>query len=303
MSDKMLMEDWRKFLVEAPEDVEEAEPSISGFDQKYDHSHEDHHRGGEDSNEVKKDLEELVEDSVYCWDLGPLIKIIKTSQAEIEDPETLQRAKNVFTNWWEKEAIEQALTLVAATGLVAANLLTAGGAALFTVVAMGAIKSARLYAEEKAKDDPNYRYNAGIETDFPLAKLFAIHPRMRDTLNSNIIRSADEEYEEYLVNKLKQGMISGEEAGGTELCLDPQTWISTGAIMDISTFIMVKRFGMSVDLAREAIAGMRADIDITSDKPYDPAEEEELALHKQRYEESKNFHDDWRNFLLTEEKK
>ena len=268
MSDKMLMEDWRKYLSE--EDLSE----ISKREQKW-----------KDIADAKGVWARYVEPNKThidgkCISLKDEIGRIEQLQKDEEVPELARKTAEAIMSRWKEGILDFGLVSLVAAG----HIMGAAAAGLLSMFGVGIWKGLKKWRQRKPTPEE-------IEK-FPMATLLHMGSEFQNTLNPKLIDQIDEEYVEYLKGLLSKGKV----------CL------SDPAVLSINEWIQSDEgYGLCKKASEytksELLPGEGGrDYGENPLTPEERAEEDkELAAYKARQNESK-FHDDWRNFLLTEEK-
>ena len=276
MSDKMLMEDWRKFLVEVTPD----------WDAGYDATEFDDIRpepSGPGQLTIDTDSYSYPNAS-GCVTVDSLIKSIKLAQQSYEISDIHDERMAHVT----KIAKEGGMDVALAMAIASANIVSGG-----TALVLGLIPSAFRIAKTYFLGEPPPSTVKGIEA---FVDHINIAQPYQDIFNKHDLRKIDDEYIKYLAKEHPNDCI--------EEVMDINKFIQEHYELCKDSYPSTK----PIDVARREMLPGEGGRDY-GENPLTPEEraeeDEERAAARSRYRgrRENKFHDDWREFLLVEEKK
>ena len=270
MSDKMLMENWLKFLTESPrymDDYGDGNPVPTG----------------PDSYPIIDTSQYSYPNASGCVTVGNIIKSIKLSQQSYEISDIHDERMAHVT----KIAKEAGMDVALAIAIASAGVATGGTAAV-----LGLIPSAFRIAKTYFLGEPPESTVKGIEA---FVDHINIAQPYQDIFNKHDLRKIDDEYIKYLAKEHPNDCI--------EKVMDINKFIQEHYELCKDSYPSTK----PIDVARREMLPGEGGRDYGKNPltPEEQAEEDkEIAAYKAARRESKEskFHDNWRDFLLTEEK-
>ena len=280
MSDRVLMESWRKFLAEVTPDWD------AGYDAtEFDDIRHVPEGPGQDTIDTTR---YSYPNSSGCVTVDGLIKSIELTQQSYEVSD-IRDEKIAYVTKMAKEA---GMDVALAIAIASSGIVSGGGA-----MAVGLIPTAFRMAKHFFLGEPPPSTIKGIEA---FVDHINIAQPYQDVFNKNEQRKIDDEYIKYLQKEHPSDCV--------EKVMDINKFIQEHYKLCKDSYPSTK----PIDVARREILPGEGGRDygenpLTSKEAAE--EEEEIVQYKQsqprqslrRANESK-FHDDWRNFLLTEEK-
>jgi len=154
--------------------------------------------------------------SAYCWDLSEIIDEIEDVQSDVklkrkEKTEATKRAlRQNFGNFIGEAAITEIALAIGAAFVKAAKVGLAVSAGSLFIAGLAipllfyTVRAIRDYRKDMQKHDPDFRWNPSeLGKTWPMATMFGIPEEMQKRYPDDLMRSIDEEYEEYLLQTLR----------------------------------------------------------------------------------------------------